>query len=208
MCTPVPDHQVSEAIRWIASLAVPAIAGLGGVAVGAWLTSKRELAQRKLAFLESQLTNFYSPMLGLRNEVRSEGAFRARVHQAASAAWEKLCAGLDVAERQRLMAERGPEFTRLAIEYDNTTLRERLLPAYERMVQLFRENFYLAEPETQGHYQAIVEFVEGWKRWVEKTLPPEVLNELEHREHNLESFYAQIEAKHAELRARLQQGKA
>ena len=209
MCTLIPDQQVTEAVRWTASLVVPALAGLGGVAIGAWLTSRRERAQRRLAFLEKQLTNFYSPMLGLRNEVQTEGAFRVRVQGAASAAWAQLCAdmaALEITERQRITSERGPEFTRI-IEYDNTKLHEKLLPAYRKMVELFRENYYLAESATQGHYHALVEFVEGWNRWVEKALPPEVLKRLEHSEDNLAPFYAHIEAKHAEIRATLSKGK-
>ena len=136
MCAPAADQQSIEAVRWAVALIVPAAAGLVGVVVGAWLTSRRERRQRQLAYLEKQLSSFYSPMLGLRNEVRTHGALRIRIMNEASAAWTQVCAEsehLDVLERQRITKERGPEFTRI-IEYDNNKLHEDLLPAYRKIM--------------------------------------------------------------------------
>ncbi len=208
MCLPTPEQQSFDVVRWIASIAIPAISGLVGVAIGAWLTSRREQKQRKLAFLEKQLSTFYSPMLGLRNEIKAHGAFRLRVQNEADAAWRQLCAeteNLDIEARQRISNQRGPEFTRI-IEYDNTKLHEELLPAYRKMVELFRECYWLAEPETRAHYANLLAFVEIWNRWIDKTLPPEVLQRLEHGEDNLAPFYEHIEQVHSAIRQKLKDG--
>ena len=208
MCAPAADQQSIEAVRWAVALIVPAAAGLVGVVVGAWLTSRRERRQRQLVYLEKQLSSFYSPMLGLRNEVRTHGALRFRIMNEASAAWTQVCAEsehLDVLERQRITKERGPEFTRI-IEYDNNKLHEDLLPAYRKIMGLFRENYWLAEPETRSFYAEVVEFVEIWNRGVEKSLPVEVLKRLQHTEEKLAPFYEHIEKQHDAIRGKLKAG--
>lgn len=208
MCLLSPDQQAFDVARWIASIAIPAVSGLVGVAIGAWLTSRREQKQRKLAFLEKQLSMLYSPMLGLRNEIKAHSAFRLRVQNEGNAAWTQLCAEterLDVEARQRISNERGPEFTRI-IEYDNTKFHEELLPAYRKMVELFRECYWLAEPETRTRYADLLEFVEVWNRWLDKALPPEVLKRLEHGEDNLAPFYEHIEQMHNAIRQKLKDG--
>jgi hypothetical protein len=42
MCLPNLQQQAFDVVRWIASIAIPAVSGLAGVAIGAWLTSRRE----------------------------------------------------------------------------------------------------------------------------------------------------------------------
>lgn len=208
MCLPAPEQQSFELVRWVAPIAVPAISGLVGVVIGALLTSGRERKQRKLAFLEKQLSTFYSPMLGLRNEIKTHSAFRTRVQNEANAAWGQLCQesdSLSIEARQRITNERGPEFTRI-IEYDNNKLHEELLPAYRKMVELFREYYWLAEPETRDFYGDLVEFVEVWNRWIEKALPVEVLKRLEHGEDKLAPFYKHIEQTHNAIRQKLKDG--
>ena len=146
-------------------------------------------------------------MLGLRNEVRTHGALRIRIMNEASAAWTQVCAEsghLDVLERQRIAKERGPEFTRI-IAYDNNKLHEDLLPAYRKIMGLFRENYWLVEPETRSFY-AEVEFVEIWNRWAEKSLPVEVLKRLQHTEEKLAPFYEHIEKQHDAIRSKLKAG--
>lgn len=208
MCLPIPEQQSLEMVRWATSVAIPAVSGLAGVVIGAWLTSRREVKQRKLAFLEKQLSTFYSPMLGLRNEISVHGAFRLRVQNEAGAAWRQICGGienLDIEARQEFSNQRGPEFARI-IEYDNAKLHEELLPAYRKMVELFRDCYWLAESDTRAYYPELLEFVEVWNRWNDKALPPEVLKRLEHGEDNLTPFYAHIEQMHDAIRKKLKDG--
>ena len=147
-------------------------------------------------------------MLGLRNEVKTHTAFRMRVQNEADAAWRQICADtehLDVQARQRITTECGPEFKRI-IEYDNDKLNEALLPAYRKMLELFRESYWLAEQETRAYYDGLVEFVEVWNRWTDKALPAEVLKRLEHSEDNLAPFYEHIERTHDAICQKLKNG--
>lgn len=210
MSAPIADPLAVEVWRWGMSLAVPAIAGLSGVVVGAWLTARRERHQRRLAFIQDQLARFYSPMLGLRNEIHTDATLRQKIQDEASAAWQQICAAtesLQINERQRVFKDRWPEFER-AIEFDNERLRKESLPAYRKMVALFRDGYWLAEPSTREHYASIVEYVDIWERWVDMSLPREVLIRLDHTEEKLKPFYDHIQTTHDELRAKLKAGRA
>ena len=206
----VVDQQSVELVRWAIAISVPALAGLAGVIVGAWLTGRRERSQRRLAFVEKQLEDFYSPMLGLRNEIRMRSELRVRIHDVADVVWRELCArARQVGEDAlaNLSQTRGPEF-RKQIDYDNKQLQEELLPAYQQMAKLFRENLWLADPDTREHYQHLLEFVELWDRWLAKSIPAEVIERLEHSEENLKPFYEHLKGRHDLLRTKIEQGKA
>ena len=197
-----------DLIRWAVSIAVPAIAGLLGVGVGAWLMGRREKHQRRLAFVEKQLKDFYSPMLGLRNEISMRSNLRVRIHDIADTVWRELCAQareVSLEALGELSKTRGPEFTSL-IEYDNSQLRKELIPAYQQMAKLFRDNYWLAHPETRAHYQELIEFVELWERWLAKSIPAEVIQRLEHTEDRLKPFYAHLEKKYDLLRSSIESG--
>jgi hypothetical protein len=205
MMSPLANQSFAELVRWGMSIAVPALAGLCGVLIGSWLTSRRERQQRQLAFFEKQLVFFYSPLLGVRNEIQAYGQLRVRIQGEARSAWAQLCTeseDLSPHDRQRITAERGPEFTRI-IDFENDRLHEELLPAYRKMVTLFRENYWLAEPMTREYYTNVLEFVDLWERWVKKALPVEVLERLEHTEDKLNPFYEHLVRMHDELRAKL-----
>lgn len=205
----VTDHQSVELVRWAISIGVPALAGLAGVVIGAWLTGRRERSQRRLAFVEMQLNDFYSPILGLRNEIRMRSELRVRIHDTADVVWRELCENtrqVSVEALGDLSRTRGPEFTKL-IDYDNKQLQEELLPAYRQMAKLFRKNLWLADPDTREHYQHLIEFIELWDRWLAKSIPAEVIERLGHSEDNLKPFYDHLRQRHDGLRAKIEQGK-
>lgn len=204
------DQQCMELIRWSVSISIPAISGLIGVVIGAWLTGRRERSQRRLGFAEGRLKDFYSPMLGLRNEIRMRSELRVRIHDTADAVWRDLCAQAREAGVEALRdisSTRGPEFTKL-IEYDNKQLQEELLPAYRQMAKLFRENYWLADPDTRSYYQQLIEFVELWDRWIAKSIPGEVIERLGHSEDKLKAFYEHLQQKHDSLRKKIEDGEA
>ena len=201
-----PQPESLELTRWAISIAVPALAGLFGVWIGSTLTSRRERKEQRLSFLEKQLHEFYSGLLGIRSEIRMRSEVRVKVHDAAGAIWPDLCedararGGPD--ELQRLTETRWPEFERL-IEYDNNQLFQELLPLYRRMVELFRMNYWLAEPDTRAFFPELVEFVELWNRSEKKSLPVEVVERLGHGEEKLHEFYEHLQKKHDELREKV-----
>src|SRR6266481_619996 len=143
-----------EWLRWVVAVALPALSAVGGVFLGAYMSQRREIKQRRSGFIERQLRELYSPLLGLREEIRAQSELRVSIQDKADVVWERLC---DKAEKsqgpsglKKLQEERGPIFLAL-IKYDNTKLREELLPTYRKMVATFRDNFWLAEPATRAH---------------------------------------------------------
>jgi hypothetical protein len=143
-----------------------------------------------------------------RNEIKMRSELRVKVQGAASSAWVTLveqAQAVSTEASQRLIDSRGPDFDKV-IEYDNMKLEEALLPLYRQMAQLFRDNLWLAEVETRAHYQKLIEFIDIWDRWIAKSIPSEVLKNLDHSEKWLHPFYQHLEEKHDQLRAQIQKG--
>jgi hypothetical protein len=202
------DANYIELVRWGISIVIPALSGLVGVILGAWLSGRREARERQFKFIERQLREFYSPLLGIRSEIKMRSELRVSIHQTADAEWRKLCkekGEIGVGELKKLTAERGKEFTKI-IEYDNRQLAEELIPAYRKMVNVFVDNMWLAERQTKTYFRSLLEFVELWERWLDKSIPPEVIIALKHGEESLHPFYNHLQVKHDELRKKLEQG--
>lgn len=198
-------------IRWVVSIVVPVLSGFVGVLIGAWLAGRQQREQRELFFIEKQIKNFYSPLLGIRNEIRMLSELRQKISISANANWRKLCeeahkrGGSEATKK--LTEERKEKFDRL-IQYDNLQLTESLIPSYHRMITIFRDNYYLAERRTREYFRSLLEFVDIWDRWLDKSIPREVLKDLEHSEKTLNPLYDDLKETYNELRAKLSKGKA
>src|SRR5579859_296324 len=62
---------------------IPAAFGLGGVAVGGWITHRNQKIERRQHFIREQLSELYAPMLGYRERLKASGDVRSRVRDAA-----------------------------------------------------------------------------------------------------------------------------
>ena len=60
------------------------------------------------------------------------------------------------------------------------------------MIKIFRENMWLVELETVEYFQKLLEFIDIWDRYLDKSMPEEVLEKLNHSEENLKPFYYQL----------------
>ena len=167
------------------------VVGLGGALLGAWLTGRRQQAQRRAEFLEHQLRDLYSPLVSLLDQILAKKRMREKVLQVAQ-------------EDPRV---KGDQFNRL-IQHDTEHFVEEIFPDYQSMLMVFRDNFWLAEAETRSHFSALFEFAEIWNRWLKGTLPAEMVHILGHSEEPLQPFYVHLRRKHDELQAKLSQGKA
>ena len=79
------------------------------------------------------------------------------------------------------------------IEYENKQLVEKIIPAYRQMVNVFKENYWLAEEQTKTHFPTLVKFVEVWERYLSRTRPMDVIKEINVSENELMPFYKDIE---------------
>ena len=194
-------------LQWGISIVVPAISGLCGVGVGAFLTSRREKIGRRHEFLSKQLTDFYSPLLALRKEIETIGKVRVKISGVAGKVWHEMCdryAG-NPTELQKLTQEKGDKFTKI-IDYDNEYLETETIPAYHKMIEIFRNNIHLSEPSTAKHFPALHEFVNIWDRFLAGSLPGEVIGELKHSEQSLYPLYDNLQLQHEKLRDKLAKG--
>lgn len=190
----------------IATALISAAAGVGGVAVGGWVSALNQRKQRQHERVREQLDGFYAPMLGIRSWILAKGQRRVRVSAAADAAWRELAASRrgDVEALQKLSEERTPDFEKIIAE-NNRELVEEIMPRYHEMVDLFRERMALAESSTVEHFGALVEFVGLWDRWLEHAIPPEVVTELGHSEEKLTPFYEDLAYNFERLKAELKE---
>ncbi|MCK5230969.1 MAG: hypothetical protein KAR13_11920 [Desulfobulbaceae bacterium] len=201
-----PTPETFNMIRWIIPVTFPAISGLVGVLIGAWLSNRQHRKKQKLEFLEKQISYFYSPLLGIRDEIRMLSELRQKISQSADRHRKKMCA--DAMESggpeyvEKLTSERRDDFMK-SIEYDNRQLTESLLPSYRKMASIFRDNYYLAENRTRNFFRVLLEFIDIWDRWLDKSIPHEVVEELAHGENPLQPFYEDLEKTHDELRTKL-----
>jgi hypothetical protein len=74
------------------------------------------------------------------------------------------------------------------------------------MVDLFRANFWLADPATREFYPEVLEFVDVWERLVDKSLPVEVLRRIDHTEEKLLPFYKHVADTHDVIQRKLKTG--
>lgn len=187
---------------------VTALAGLFGVLIGAWLTTKREKTQRQLKYIENQLSLFYSPLLGIRNTIQKNAELRITIQSSAQEQWAILCSqteALSPEDKQKITTEKWPRFKNL-LDYDDQKFEDVLFPLYEEMLDCFKKNYWLADEKTRLYYPVLLQFVEVWNRNLKNALPNEVWGALDHKEADLKNFYTHIEVKHEELRLLLMSG--
>jgi hypothetical protein len=176
----------------IASSVIAAVSGLGGVGIGGLITSHTQKVERKNARIRQQLQEFYSPLLGMRSEIKAKSDIRHKLHSVANVEWAKLLVGVDdPSEKQRLQEGHWPRFEKLA-EHSETQLRDELIPLYRQMLDYYSTHMWLAEKSTLSFYPAFTEFVELWNRHLSGSLPFEVIKAIDHKESDLFPFYEDL----------------
>ncbi|HMV16309.1 MAG TPA: hypothetical protein PLD21_09405 [Rhodocyclaceae bacterium] len=167
---------------------------VGGLVVYIFGIRKLSIELRN-AFIQKQMSEFYSPIAGCRKRIRAKSEVRGKVSSAASEAWAELCAPCAEAKQPMLNHEERYAPYGKIIEYDNNQLREELIPLYRKMLDLFTEKYWLADEDTRAYYQEFLEFVEIWERYLAEALPDGVLRKLGHTEENVLPFYEHVESK-------------
>lgn len=197
-------------IKNIISQNFSAITGLLGVYIGAWLTKRQVVTQRKLDFYEKQLRELYSPLIGIRKEIQILSEFRLAGEKASQEWWQKVCkCGQNIKDgvaATKFYEKEGEKITS-QIEYENKQLTEKIIPAYRKMVDIFKNNYWLAEEQTKEYFPNLVKFIETWERFLSRTHPIEVIKNISVSENELLPFYDNIEEIHKFLRGKLKTGR-
>lgn len=173
---------------------IAAISGILGVLVGGWITAYNQRKERLHNRIREQLDSFYAPLLGLRAQILAKSETRLKVTGATGQAWTKLMSRIDgfkVEDKIKIENERFPDFEKV-IEKNDRQFIEEIMPLYREMIKYFSAKMGLAQPSTRMHFGVLVEFVEIWDRWLDKTLPQESLEFIGHSEDNLMPFYQDL----------------
>lgn len=204
---------IIETITWfqrVISDHFSALTGLFGVYVGSWLTRRQMTIERKLEFYEKQLRELYSPLLGVRKEIQILSEFRLAGEKAQDRWWQDVCnIGKnikDISHAQEYYGQEGKQINS-QIEYEYEQLVKKIIPSYREMVNIFKNNYWLAEEETKEHFSTLIKFVETWERHLSGTHNTEVLSQISVSEEKLQPFYGHIEEFHNYLRTNLKAGK-
>lgn len=180
------------------------LSALVGAAVVYYFGIRHLAIQRKLAFRERQLGEFYAPLAGLRKQIRAKSELRLKISNAADAAWHDICGSYG----DRPMIDHEQRFApfKKIIDYENEQLKRELIPKYREMLTLFTDRYHLAAPDTRAFYEVFLEFVEVWNRWLAESLPPEVLDKIGHSEDKVKPFYEHLESKMQQLQDEIAAG--
>jgi hypothetical protein len=173
---------------------ISAGAGLLGVVVGGVLTAYSQWRDRLNERYRDQLQNFYSPILGLREEIKVKSRFRVRLQEITEEKWQ---------QNVRTATEKDCADYARVIEYGNEQLKKELIPTYEEIAKLFKERMYLAEPSTRDHYSKLIDFMEIWRLFLANSLSYAVANEIVHSEKDLYPFYEDVEKNFVRLQKKL-----
>lgn len=181
-------------------VAVPAVCTLLAGYIGIRYGLKHIKVQKELDFIDRQLRQFYSPILGRQKEIRAKSEIRNKISTKAKEAWKEKCK-----KASGSINKKSPDFEpyEKLIDYDNEQLKNELLPLYREMFHIFREKYYLAEPETLKWYSEFCEFIEIWERSLSKSIPNEVIRKIGHSERKVKPFYKELETRTNLLRYKL-----
>jgi hypothetical protein len=131
---------------WITPL-TSAAGSLGGALVGAfvggWLSDRREQRKRHADLIDRQLQQFYRPLRALRDTTRVYGDLLSKMNSSSPG----------------LMPEQ------MAIADDDLTiLKDKLVPIYRDMINVFRTNMSVADPGMDEYFSILNKYVESWEK--------------------------------------------
>jgi hypothetical protein len=168
--------------------------GLLGVFAGGWITGRNQRVERQHARKREQLEKFYSPLIGMRDEIRSKSELRVKLHEAGDVAWKRLFEGVAEPWEKKIITDKKQQQFDKLLEYSEAQLKQDLVPLYGKMLDLYTSNMWLAEPSTLKFHFVLTEYVEIWNRFLGGSLPKEVLAEIQHGEANLKPFYEDLQS--------------
>jgi hypothetical protein len=171
------------------------------VLIETWVTKKLERFKadlqitilnetRKLEFIERQIEEFYSPMLGCLRKIQAKSLLRFEIEKVSEGTWKEIC---EKHPSPFLDHEKYFEPFMKTIRYNNDQLRKEIIPLYDEMVVIFTDKYWLATPSTRKWFSELSAFVDLWHRWFEETIPNEVIQQIGHNEDQLKPFYKELE---------------
>lgn len=182
----LPDW-LSQFVPWVFT----AIAGVYGFIKDRQARAASERSHRRV-FLREQLDEFYAPALGKAEEIMALSKARVAYSEAMS---EVFATGVPEDARGSV-----DDF----IDHDNEQLRERILPLYREIGDLFRDKRAFIEPSTMEHQEALVTFLDVWDRYLTREMNFEVAKVLREQQRPLRPLFEDLAAHVDRIRTELQ----
>jgi hypothetical protein len=184
---------------------LPALTGLGGVWLGGWLTGRLEREKQTRHFLAQQLSEFYGPLVSLRAEIKARAELRLKIETALDGDYtrkmtEAAYGQVPVSPNE---IKEQTQARRSAADEEFEAFKTISMPLYRKMLEIFREELWLAEPGTRDRLPLLIEFVEIWERYLAGTMPADVVGQIKHTERNVHPLYDDLTQVHDRLRAKL-----
>ncbi len=177
----------------LAQSVITASAGLLGVISGAVLTSRNQSKERKHAHIREQLQGFYSPMLGMREEIAAKTTFQDGINVQVAEIIKKAKAEYPGGERKTYNKDEVQALSKLR-KYDYAQWEEEVFPLYKRMLKLFADKMWLAEDSTRAHYGDLTNYVEKWNRFDALTTTAELAWEMNFSDDDkVKEFFRDVE---------------
>jgi hypothetical protein len=171
-----------------------------GVFVGGIIANWNNKREQRRTMLQ-QFSEFYGPLLALRSQIKAKSELRARLSQLVCEEMPRELSGLP--PQANGMVESELRVSDRMIDYNNRQIEQDLLPAYKEMRDLFMRKMYLGERATLPYLPELIEFIEIWDRWMDKSLPRTALAAVNHGENRLYPFYNELEKQFESLRRKL-----
>lgn len=169
-----------------------------GILIGHRLATSQARDQRKRDRVSHQIDELYSPLLGLLERALSLAALRTKIGTSADRAWRTLVEqGALTPETEALTS---CSYDRI-IAYNNSELRDEILPLYQEMLTIFTRRYGLAEPSTRVHFPTLIGFSGLWRRQMTDPLPSAVLRQLPNPGPDLDMFHTDLVTTLDSLRA-------
>jgi hypothetical protein len=122
---------------------IAAGSGILGVCVGGYFTAHQQRHERRNTRVREQLQGFYSPMLGMREEIEAKNEVTGKLTSIAKTGYPKRLEGITDPDTKQRIQQEMREFGM----YNDTQFRENIL-TYQKMLEHFSTHMWLAEPST------------------------------------------------------------
>jgi hypothetical protein len=165
---------------------ISAASGLLGVLLGGWWSDRREREKRRTDFMARQLTEFYGPLLSLRVQIQVYDELLKRMNLAAECFEKAKTSGASWTGKG--LPEQMP-----VSEDDIPNLKEELFPLYQRMIDIFQNNMFVANPDSHLYFPDLVKYVGSWERGLRDAMPGHTWIVVGQSEVNLKPLYNHLE---------------
>ncbi len=157
---------------------------------GAVIGYSLSFTQQRISKKNQRLNEFYSPMIGLLNSIRSMGVVRLEVSRVSNEVWREHVA---VQPFPYVNSEKEAESFDRVIDYENEQFKKEILPRYDKMLDIIEAKSCLAYPSTKKGFLEFTKFVNVWHRHLEGGLAPKTIQKLAIEEDSLKPFYEDLE---------------